>query len=278
MDTPDQDALTGRCSWKETLLAVLPLLSFLLLMLPHGPISALFRSAGLEPVFQLLSKNVLYVSILPPQVFYWLVLVGFVFAWKRNFPRWSYPYLGWIGVVILFGGFGNRGDVGPSPWLVWLPLLLALLVSVLVHPSLEPVKQSWWNWRKDWSLISFALLSMVEFFVWANYDEMPGPRLFWMIASTGIFILGTLGYLRLRSVSGSILALFGSTALSILLTAFVNAFYWDGVVVPYRAGPIDSAQTLWRGPLITAIVLTVLLLPAGIAKLINRLNPQPGIS
>ena len=278
MDTPDQDALKGRCSWKETLLAVLPLLSFMLLMLPRGFLASLFRSAGLEPMFQVLSENILYVAILPTQGFYWLVLAGLVFAWKRNIPRWSYLYLGWLGVVILFGGFRNPAAVDPSPWLIWLPLFLALLVAVLLHPSLKPIKQSWWNWRKDWSLISFALLSMVEFFVWASYDEMPGPRLFWMIASAVILILGALGYLRLRTVSGRIFALFGSIALSILLTTFVTAFYWDGVVVPYRADPIDGTQTLWGGLLFTAIVLAVLLLPAGIARLINRLNPQPGIS
>ena len=93
---------------------------------------------------------------------------------------------------------------------------------MLVHPSLKPIRQSWWNWRKDWSLISFALLSMVEFLVWASYDEMPGPRLFWMIPSAMILILGALGYLRLRTVSGRILALFGSTVLSIFLTTFVK--------------------------------------------------------
>ena len=278
MNTPDQDALTGRCSWKETLLAVLPLLSFMLGMLPRGSLASLFHSAGLGQVFQVLSENILYVAILPPQGFYWLVLAGLVFAWKRNFPRWSYPYLGWLGVVILFGGFRNPAAVDPTPWLIWLPLILALLVAVLVHFSLKPIQQSWWNWRKDWSLISFALLSMVEFFIWASYDEMPGPRLFWMISSAVILVLGTLGYLRLRTVSGRILALFGCTALSILLTTIVNAVYWDGVVVSYRADPIDGTQTLWGGLLFTAIVLAVLLLPAGIARLLNRLNPQPGIS
>ena len=125
---------------------------------------------------------------------------------------------------------------------------------------------------------AFALLSMVEFYAWASYDEMPGPRLFWMISSAVILILGALGYLRLRTFSGRILALFGSTVLSILLATFVNAFYWDGVVVPYRAGPVDGIQTLWRGILFTTIVLAVLLLPAGIARLLNRLDPQPGIS
>jgi hypothetical protein len=277
MDTLDQHALTGRCSWKETLLAVLPLLSFMLVMLPRGPLTSLFRSAGLGSVFQVLLENILYAAILP-QGFYWLVLAGLVFAWKRNVPRWSYPYLGWLGVVILFGGIRNPAAVDPSPWLVWQPLFLALLVAVLVHPSIKPIQQSWWNWRKDWSLISFALLSMVEFFVWASYDEMPGPRLFWMISSAVILILGALGYLRLRTVSGRILALFGSTALSILLATFVGAFYWDGVVVSYRAGPVDGTQTLWGGLLFTAIVLAVLLLPAGIARLLNRLDPQPGIS
>jgi len=69
MDTPDQHALTGRCSWKETLLAVLPLLAFMLLMLPRGPLASLFRSAGLGPVFQVLFENILYAAILPPRVF-----------------------------------------------------------------------------------------------------------------------------------------------------------------------------------------------------------------
>jgi hypothetical protein len=278
MVTSDQHTLSGRCSWKETLLAVFPLLAFMLLMLPRGSLASLFASAGLGPVFQVLFKNILYVAILPPQGFYWLVLAGLVFAWKRNFPRWSYPYLGWLGVGILFGEIRNPAAVDPSLWLVWLPLFLALLVAVLIHPSLKPLQQSWWNWRKDWSLISFALLSMVEFFVWASYDEMPGPRLFWMIFSAVILILGALGYLRLPSVSGRILALFGSIAISNLLTTFVNAFYWDGVVVSYKPDPIDGAQTLWGGLLFTAIILAVLLLPAGIARLINRLDPQPGIS
>jgi hypothetical protein len=180
--------------------------------------------------------------------------------------------------VILFGGIGNPVAVDPSLWLVWLPLFLALLVAFLLHLSIEPIRHSWWSWRVDWSLISFALLSMVEFLVCAGFDEMPGPRLFWRITSAVILILGTLGYLRLRTASARILALFGSTTLSILLATFVTAFYWNGVVVPWRAGPVDGTQTLLAGLLFTAIVLAVLLLPAGIARLLNRLDPQPGIS
>jgi hypothetical protein len=278
MDTPDQHALTGRCSWKETTLAVLPLLCFMLLMMPRGLLASLLRSAGLGSAFQVPFENILFATGLPTQGFYWLVLAGFVLAWKRSIPRWSYTYLGWQGVGILFDGMGSPAAVDPSRWLVWLPLTLALLVAVLVHHSIKPIQQSWLNWRKDWSLISFALLSMVEFFVWASYDEMPGPRLFWMMTCTVILILGAVGYLRLRTVSGRILSLFGSTALSTLLTTFVTAFYWDGVVVPYRADPIDGTQALWGGLLFSAIVLGVLILPAGIARLLNRLDPQPGIS
>lgn len=256
-------------------MAVLPLLVFMMGMLPRDPLASLFRSAGLWAEFQILRENILFAAVMPSQGFYWLVLAGFVFAWERNVPRWSYLYLGWLGVVILFGGFGNPAAGDPSPWAVWLPFFLALLVAVLIHPSLKPIQQSWWSWKKDWSLISFALLGLVEFYVWAGYDEMPGPRLFWMISSAAVFILGALGYLQLRTVSGRIFALFGGTALSILLGTFANACYWDGVLVAYRAGPIDGTQTLWAGLLFTAIVLAVMLLPAGIARLLNRLPPQP---
>ena len=131
MVTSDQHTLSGRCSWKETLLAVFPLLAFMLLMLPRGSLASLFASAGLGPVFQVLFKNILYVAILPTQGFYWLVLAGLVFAWTLNLPRWSYPYLGWLGVVILFDGIGNLAAADPSPWLVWLPLFLALLLDGL---------------------------------------------------------------------------------------------------------------------------------------------------
>jgi hypothetical protein len=61
-----------------------------------------------------------------------------------------------------------------------------------------------------------------------------------------------LGYLRLRSAPGRILALFGGTALSTLLMTFVTATYWDGVVVPYRADPVNGTQTLWGGLLFGA--------------------------
>ena len=110
---------------------------------------------------------------------------------------------------------------------------------------------------------------MIEFLVWASYDEMPGPRLYWMIASAAILILGALGYLRGRTASGRIMALFGGTALSTLLTTFVTAFYWNGVVVPYRADPVDGTQTLLGGLLFSAIVLAVLSLPAGIARAVQ---------
>jgi hypothetical protein len=93
------------------------------------------------------------------------------------------------------------------------------------------------------------------------------------MAGSGVRPAGEARWIRLIDMR-----LPAATALSSLLTTVVTAFYWDGVVVPYRAAPVDGTQTLWGGLLFTAIVLAVLLLPAGIARLLNRLDPQPGIS
>jgi hypothetical protein len=262
-------------SWRAALAAVLPLASFPLLLFMTGTMRGLFYAAHLDFLFNALWTDVIKVAIVP-MIFYLLLLCGLLFAWLRDFPRWSYTYLGWF-VIILISGLGISGLYDPYLWLIWGPFLVTMLFAILLNPTLKPLKALWRSWRWDWTLASFMLFSILEFLVWASFDEMPGPwvsRVFWEALAIAALVGGALWYMRASGRTRRILILLGSATLSIAISVGVTAYYWHNIQKPYMQSPLNGYAMIVQGLIILLVVFAFLLAPALLSTTLNRLFPN----
>ena len=142
--------------------------------------------------------------LLPP------VVVGY--AYTRNFPRWTYPY---VGSVLLYTYFMAAnliatpqaillgelsGSYTPIGWRAWLPLILAMGIALLITRSLNPLMRFLTNAWTDWTLLSFAMFGWAPLFLVAGFDEVAsGYSLTFMPLVMAIIIVTALLYLASRS-------------------------------------------------------------------------------
>jgi hypothetical protein len=258
-------------SWAATLAAALPLAGFPVLWLLAGTIRRLFYAVHLDSLFHLLWTDALRISVMP-MIFYLLLLAGLLTAWLKGFPRWSYPYLGWLLVFLI-----SEMDIwvldDPYLWRVWVPFLVTLLFAILLRPSREPLHALWRGWRRDWTLSSFAMLGILEFVVCASFDEMPGPRKLWQSLSAAVLVIGALGYMRIPKRTGRVAALLGSAGLSVALNIGANSYYWHGGQLPHMDTPLDGLAMLSQSLVIWTVYFVVLMSPALLSVVLNRLWP-----
>jgi hypothetical protein len=263
-----------QASWRTTLIAVLPLVSFPLLFFLAGPMRRLLYNANLGLLFNALWADVTTWGIV--MIFYLLMLFGFLFGWLRDFPRWSFTYLGWLA-IILVSGFGVSGLSDPYLLLIWGPFLVALLFAILLKPTLKPLKVLWRSWRLDWTLASLMLFSILELLVLASFDEMPGPSvsgIFWQGLAVAALVGGALWYMRASSQARRILILLSSATLSIAITFAVNAYYWHNFPKPNIQPPINGYAMITQGMIFMLVVFAFLLAPALLSATLNRLFPN----
>jgi hypothetical protein len=273
VNNPDASAApNGPVSWGATLAAALPLVGFIGAISMTGTVRRLLDALHLQILFHLLWRDAIRAAAMP-MVFYLLLLGGLLVAWLKGFPRWSYPYLGWLP-VFLISGVGISGLDDPYLPLIWGPLLITLLLAILLRPSLEPLSALWRSWRQDWTLSGFAVLSIQGFLVWAGFDEMPGPRDFWQSVSVAVLVVGALGYMRASGTAGRVAALLGSAVLGVALSAGVNAYYWHGVHKSPMAAPANGYTMLSQSLRAWATLSVVLMAPALISLALKVLLPR----
>jgi len=108
------------------------------------------------------------------------LLVGLGVGWARNFPRWSYAYLGavlttsyalattrMVGLVL----FGYTFGAERLGWRGWAPLLLLTLLMLLLTRSTRPLARLFEGMLHDWTQLSFALYATVCWMILAvTYD------------------------------------------------------------------------------------------------------------
>ena len=245
----------SRGSWGAVLVAVLPLVGFVCVFAVAGVARRLLGAIHLDVLFRLLWADALRIAAMPI-VFYLLLLGGLLAAWLKDFPRWSYPYLGWL-LVLLVPSLGSFGLHPPYLWRFWGPLVVTLLLAILLRPSLKPLRALWHGWQQDWTLSVFAVLGIVEFLNLC--DEMPGPRAAWQSVCGAVLVAGAIAYMRISSRTGRGAALLGSMVVSVALGMGVRAYYWHG---------LSDSVVGW------AICFVVLMLPALFSATLRRLRPS----
>ena len=155
------------------------------------------------------------------------VLLGI--GWIKNFPRWSFPA---IGFCLLFSMFfmmmaiSNLSDGILGLW-AWTPLLITLIISLIIKPSSEPIKKIIERIREEPALILFALYGFVPIFIWILSDEM---YTIWMIfialISTLILSSGIYLFLRSDKKRTRVLSMIISGLLAVIFTFTASIIYW----------------------------------------------------
>jgi hypothetical protein len=263
-------APSGRSSWRAALATALLLVTFpAAWRLAHFP-RLLLAGGRLDFLYRLLWTDVIRYAV-SPAIFYLVLLGGLLVAWRKDFPRWSYPYVGWLLVFLVFG-FGVSGFDDPYLYRIWGPLLVTLLLAVLLRPSAEPLRALYHGWRGDWSLSCFAMLGPLEFMVIAGYDEMPGPRVLFESLSAALLVLGALAYLRARRRAGRVAGLILGGGLGSALTMSALSYYWGRARPPRVDAPFNALADFVRGLLPWALWMAVLMAPALLSLVVKRLS------
>jgi hypothetical protein len=252
-------------TWLETLLALGPFLIW--------PLLLLFRNWMTLPSLGA-AITVFIFSML---------LVALLVGWVKGFPRWCFPYWGFVFLIALY--FQNfRGTIFDKPfsgsWLVWIPVLAVLLIGMLWTRDLQAIYRLFRSLWVDWTLLSFAFYGLLPLMLIAIYDEVGDTAA--QPALTGLMLMqavGALLYMRSMKIWPRFLWLVAGFSLSWTLASIHLAWYWNVRQEPRMGAPATWGETLsWTIPM-GAFLLVILITPVlleGLRLLTRReqsLNP-----
>ncbi len=148
-----------------------------------------------------------------------LLVVGFLIAILKKFPRWSYLYGPPIVFLVPFGIIYLIDQTlfpiidNAAGWII-LPLIILTIIACRFLPFLRPF---FTNIRQDWTLLSYALFACAFFLLASNdKDESPVYNLQVLLPSL-IACLGALGYLVLGDPLKKVAALLGAVLFGVLI-------------------------------------------------------------
>ncbi len=170
-----------------------------------------------------------------------IFLVVSLWAWRGRFPLWSYPWVGFAGVLLLFLGTLR----GPGFYL--LAFLLALGLGVVFLAAT-------WRWLQvDWRVGSLLFLPAAPILSWLIFDEQPASFQTPFILGIGLLCAATAwAFVRVGSGRGrTAVALAGAAAavLASFLPVSCYGFPWGRHAVNW------SGEAAWMTDLILIIGL-----------------------
>jgi hypothetical protein len=172
-----------------------------------------------------------------------LLFSGLLIGWIREFPLWSYNYLGW-SLFFLWIGSNGRIDRIPLAPPVRALFLIMVLIALIWTRSIKPINKLLGDIWNDWTRLSLVMFALVGFaWIAMAYDENHHPQLLWFIlAATLLMSAGTWLFLRSTSMRGRILSLIGSFFVGDIISQICYAT-WD-----YRAyyGLPESTRTWYQ--------------------------------
>ena len=230
-------AVHGPGSWGEALAGMLPFLAYGLIM-------------ALDPCLSQSASIVAnYAAVL---IGLGVPLIGLGVGLLKGFPRWSYPYGGFVLAVIsllladkldvwvfsrydswvrLFRRLPALADVvfyfmfgRYNMWALFLAMaVIALLLGRLWRP-LRPLYRGAWH---DWTRLSFGFYGVMPLVLVIAFDDVtPAVRAPYLAASTVILATGALAYIRsARRWQQALTLLIGMTLSSAVTIAGVATFW-----------------------------------------------------
>jgi hypothetical protein len=259
----------GRGSWGEALAGMVP-----------------FLVIGLAWTMRALVGERPYVWL--GYVAFWLfiggylaLLVGFGVSWVKGFPRWSYPYVGYVLVFTLYFmrvatpglrifnySFGSNDLWG---WRAWIPFLVIAVIVLLLTRSVRPLFRLGTGIWQDWTRLSFGLYGIMPLVVVMSFDEVnKGYQLPFMLVLTLVLAGGALAYMRSARTWQRALALLIGLILSWAVTTVGTAIYWDGRLEPWMRGEPDRWYEIVGRSAIAGTVLVALMFTPALLGLLRR--------
>jgi hypothetical protein len=224
-----------RDSWGEALVGALPFLLFGLAYLLDG-FAELNGHSRLALHLMEGSLNRPAIVLTAPMGVYFVAVLGLLVGILKEFPRWSYAYL---GMSLYFGwSYSNGSYYGMEYKLwAWLPTLAAIIVGFLLARSLKPLAylfQGVWN---DWTRLSFMLYAFASPLVMIVFFDMDwgASQLYGLLFDTVLFAAGAVAFLRLRTLWSRVLSLQAVVLILVIKGLHYPSFVEDLLALRWQA-------------------------------------------
>jgi hypothetical protein len=212
---------------------------------------------------------------------YLALLIGFGVGWVKGFPRWSYPYAGYVLVFTLYFMSveisGLRifnyifGSNDPWGWRAWIPFLVMAVIALLLTRSMRPLLQLVTRVWQDWTRLSFGLYGIMPLVVFISFDEVnKGYQLPFLLVLTLVLAGGALAYMRSARTWQRALALLIGLILSWTVTTVGTAIYWHGRLEPWMREEPDRWYEIVERSAIAGTVLVALMFAPALLGLLRR--------
>lgn len=195
-------------TWGEALLAASATLLFTLLAEGHHILWLAFR-VRIGSLYSLGAMGAMFLGVS-------------AYAWRRDFPRWSYPWLGYALLWTLYAS-GVR-TLGPYVWPAALLLLGLLALSSRGFRPLIALARAVW---RDWPLGSLTLFPATVLLSWLFFDGTPPAReVPFMVGIGFVCALASAAFILARSSAVRVTSLAMATLVSLSVVFLVTRAEW----------------------------------------------------
>jgi hypothetical protein len=193
----EMEIIGTKATWRDTLIAILPLLVWI-----SGILLGQFGSTIQQRALLEIAVYVVIAAIFAGGIY--LIIRAF----KERFPRWSFAYLPWLLLlIVILPAFRLSSTLMMPPY---VPLLVVILILALmtITRSWSRLRQLGQTVREDWTQVSFSLYSLLPFLFFLLMDEVVHDLSFPVsLVSLVILLIGGIAYMRSRRVWARALAL-----------------------------------------------------------------------
>ena len=208
-------------------------------------------------------------------VFFVAPLILIVAGWVKDFPRWCFPYWGFVLLILLYlqtfnGTIMDKAFKGD--WRVWLVVVAIAGIGLLWRRSLQPVYKLFNSIWKDWTLLSFTCYGALPLMFFAAYDETRNTTIVIMFFIL-ILAVGAALYMRSTNKWQRIASLVGGFGLAWSGVMIHLMLYWSGRSEPWMENPASWVETLKWTSRLGAVIMVALMAPVvieGIRYLVRR--------
>jgi hypothetical protein len=195
-----------------------------------------------------------------------LPAIGFGIGWVRNFPRWSYPYIGMALILAFYIQNGSTPGIKLFGipifgrelwgWRAWIPLVAAYFIALAVSRSFKPFLRFFTNLWNDWTIPSYLLVGVLPLLVWVLFDEMDRLYTLYFVTALAVLFVGmVILYLRSQTTGRRVLTLTFGVLIIVFAAVWGSTAYWlehDGI---YPSG----VRIMWTRAI---TIILIILIPA----------------
>ena len=179
-------------------------------------------------------------------------------GWIKNFPRWSYPYVGHMLVFSLYLSQASTPGLNLFGypifgrevwgWRAGIPLILIAIVALVITRSLRPIVRFFTNIWNDWTLLTFGMFGFAPLLIAIGFDEVDRLySLYFMVILTLLMTSMAFLYLRADNPRLRISALLAGITLTIGTSVIAPSVYWQrsGWTFPLQGAILGSIVALF---------------------------------